>query len=186
MTVRITIINDDQTEKALEQLGKDIRSRRRTLMSRIGQSVRDDVRARIRTQNNGTWAKPGKWIKAKKDARKALSGTGKFVRSKSTKDRAEVFGAMPGDWTFTQHDRGFTRAPSGQRVTLNLKRPGALNLPSNQKTISFVDKKPSTTPGRKIWSEEFQVKLIIEKEGRKWIREVARKALAKAGVRGVV
>lgn len=183
--IRITIINDDQIEKALNQLGRDIR-RRRTLMSRIGKSVRDDVRTRIRTQNNGTWAKPGKWIKAKKDARKALSGTAKFVRSKSTKDRAEIFGAMPSGWTFTQHDRGFTRAPSGQRVTLSLKKPSALGLPSNQNTFSFVDTKPSTTPARKIWSEDFQVKLIVEKVGRQWLREVARKALSKAGVRGIV
>lgn len=185
MTVRLIIINDVQIEKALAQLSKDIR-RRRTLMSRIGKNVRDDVRNRIRTQNQGTWAKPGKWIKAKKDARKALSGTAKFVRSKSTKDRAEIFGAMPGTWTLTQHDRGFTRTPSGRRVTLNLKRPGALNLPSSRKMISFIDRKVTSTPARKIWSEDFKVKLIVEKEGRKWLREVARKAMAKAGIRGVV
>ena len=114
--VKITIINDKQVERGLRVLGDAIHRQRRTLMTRLGSELKKDVKRRILTQDKGSWAKPGKWAKAKKDRRKSLVGTSKFIRSKSTKDRTEVFGAMPGTWTFTQHHRGFTKPPTGRRV----------------------------------------------------------------------
>lgn len=183
--VRITIINDENVKRGFSEIAKSILRKRRSLLLTISRELKMDVKKRIVKQDGGAWDRPSKWTRAKKGRRKALVGTSKFIKHQAIKEAAVVFGDIPGNWTFTQHHFGFRKAPTGKRVFLSLQRPSALN-PNPGPKMSFISTRESVTPARKIWPTVPHAKRITLLAANPWIRKTARRALAKAGIRGIV
>lgn len=173
MEVRIPRLR--ATQAYIAGIEKEIDRNLPSLLREISSALRDDVRKRIITSDGGTWKPPSKWIRAKKNSRKALAGMQKFVRSRVLQRSAEVYFDSPGDWTLTQHEKGFVNkliGPKdmaiGSRVILNIINPRPLGLPSPG-SFSFVPQEPGITPARRIWTNEAEAYGIAEPLVSRWV-----------------
>jgi hypothetical protein len=114
------------------------------------------------TNQGGTfgqrWEAKSKWISAKKGAgAKTLAGMENYIRHNMTsKLSGRVAFYSPGDWTLTQHHRGFTLPASGREETISIRNPSALGLTPGTKAYKFVWRKDSKVPARQIWPTEKQ------------------------------
>ena len=176
--IRIRVQGDEALAEALNQIAREARRKKRPLLTTLGRVIRTQVKKRITTSDGGSWAKPSKWTKAKKGRRKSLVGTGKLIRSKSSNRLVAIFAVVTGNWTMTDHHHGFIKPPTGNRVFLSLRKPSALN-PNPGPSFSFISRRESVTPARRIWSNTAEVVTIINKHGIIWLRKVVAKGLAK-------
>ncbi len=157
----------------------------------------DVVRARIKTADDHNWATASKWVRAKKATDQALVGTEEFIKTRTGRHSASVYGATKdSEWTMTQHDRGFFNALDSKkerhdasgRVVLELRDPSALGRPlmmakiSRDKRVSipssyfaFVPKHIGYTPPRKIWSTQAEVEGRVTPRALEWFKRVIAK-----------
>ncbi len=158
----------------------------------------DVVRARIKTADDHSWARASKWVRAKKATDQALVGTEEFIKTRTGRHSAKLFGATrDGEWTMTQHDRGFFNAlespkekhDASGRVVLELRDPSALSRPlmmakiSRDKRVSipssyfaFKPERVGYTPPRKIWSTDKEVQGRVQPRALEWFKRVIAKA----------
>jgi hypothetical protein len=134
--------------------------------------LKSDVRTRLSTADGGRWAKPSRWIRAKKNARKALTGLGSRIRSRYTQQALSIYFDSPGDWTLTQHHDGFTKLPELRQVTIRIKNPRPLGLSSGTKWFRFFHGRPSVVPARKVWPSEQEAVAIVTSIASAWIAKV--------------
>ena len=128
-----------------------------------------DVKQRLATEDGGRWAKPSKWIKAKKNSRKVLNGLQSRIRSKYTQQALNIYFDSPGEWTLTQHHDGFTKLPELRNVTIPIKNPRPLGLSRGSKWFRFFHGKPSVVPARKVWPSEAEAVAIVTPVASAWI-----------------
>jgi hypothetical protein len=142
------------------------------LWRQLAMPLKADVRTRLSTADGGRWAKPSKWIRAKKNARKALTGLGSRIRSRYTQRSLSIYFESPGDWTLTQHHDGFTKLPTLGNVTIRIKNPRPLGLSRGTKWFRFFNSRPSVVPARKVWPSEVEAEAIVTPIASQWIAKV--------------
>ncbi len=164
--------------QALGDLGGASPVMRRRLLNRLVSRSRDMTRKNITSQGKGSWRPLSKWTMAQTGRRKALITLRKFIGVKKASPRAlraAVVFRSPGNFTLTQHHFGFKDKATGGIVRLELKRPGALGLPSKVKSKTFVDKHSRDVPARPVWPSLSATLRMVRSEARKWRREVDRR-----------
>jgi hypothetical protein len=142
------------------------------LWRQLATPLKQDVRTRLSSADGGRWAKPSKWIKAKKNSRKVLNGLGSRIRSRYTQRALSIYFDSPGEWTLTQHHDGFTKLPELRNVTIPIKNPRPLGLSRGTKWFRFYHGKPSVTPARKVWPTEVEAEVIVAPIASRWIVQV--------------
>lgn len=185
--VTVTIPRLRSTEAFIRGIERDVENNLPALLREVSTSLRDDVRRRIVTQDGGTWRPVSKWIRAKKNARKPLAGQQKNVHSRVLQNTAEVYFASPGNWTLTQHEKGFVNRLVGEkdqvfgsRVVLNIVNPRPLGLKSAG-SFAFKPRVAGITPARRIWTNEVEARAIATPLVSRWVRE---RLFAKASFKG--
>jgi hypothetical protein len=158
----VYVKNEKAVANLLRTLPRRISSATPTLFRTMGGLLVRDVRARLSSGDGGKWAPPSKWVKAKRNARKVLVGLGGRIKQRVVGRSLHVYFDSPGPWTLTQHHQGFVTPPTGERVSFRLKRPSALGLPSSRTSFSFISRRESPTPARKIWPNTAEVVTMIE------------------------
>lgn len=145
------------------------------LWRQLAVPLKADVKTRLSTADGGRWAKPSRWIKAKKNARKVLTGLTSRIKSRYTPTTLSVYFESPGDWTLTQHHDGFTKPAEGRHVLIPIKNPRPLGLSRGTKWFSFFHRKASVVPARKVWPSEAEAEAIIVPVASAWIAKVLAK-----------
>ena len=142
------------------------------LFLQLGTAFVDDITKRIVSQDEGRWAQPSKWVRAKKSTDRALAGIEKYLHSKATDVSLEVYAQTDGEWSFTQHDQGFENLENnqvGERIQIDVVNPGPLGLPSAG-PFSWIPRNGSgRTPARKIWPTEDDARRIAQPIFSRWV-----------------
>lgn len=127
------------------------------LMTLLGRAFRDDVRKRINSRDNGSWAPPSKWTRAKKRTNRALSGQAKKVSFTASARKAEVFysgvSSKGKSISLTEHHFGKTLPATGALISIPIANPRPLSLPPGTTKFYFKWNKSSVVPRRKIWPD---------------------------------
>lgn len=181
--MEIIVENQKKAERFLRNFDREVSRSWLRLFRIIGPKLRQDVKNRIISQNNGSWDPVSKWIRAKKNSRKPLVGVWRYVKNKSITGvgggKLYLLFESPGDWTLTQHHDGFVNKPTGNRVTIPIVNPRPLGLKAGTKSFSFIDRRGSVVPARKAWPSEDEALKIIIPEITPWFRDVVNRTLAR-------
>jgi hypothetical protein len=154
-----------------------------------GRTLRDAVRENIRTQGKtfrDPWPGPGKWIRAKKGVRKALSGVEREVQYvKSGRGTVGVYGPKYLDW----HHKGFKVPADGRWYGIDLKQPWHLTRKPDTQAIrtgryrwghiKFRWGRDSVVPRRRIWPDAPMTHRFLTPVTNTWARNLP-KALKEA------
>lgn len=168
VAMSIKLVGEARVDAVFKQLRVLVKDHAHKLWMQVGPELRDDIINRIETQDAGRWAPASKWVLAKKNTSKALQGEGIRMQWNGMGPKMKVFSRAK--YQMDDHHQGFTVPPSGQRVTIQLKNPSALGLPANAKAFSFLSKRGSDVPARKIWPTEAEVIGIVHPKVEPWIR----------------
>jgi hypothetical protein len=179
--VATIITNAKDVAKLLEELDTKIRAEQGALFKGLGAIFKESAEQRIKTKNEGQWAKASKWILAKRGIQhEILEGAEKFVYARASATGLVVGGDTGKDWTLSQHDEGFVNNPrdeawKGGHWEIELRDASPLGLPPG--TSKFVwgfgngnlalDEK---TPARKIWDSQEEVVAKAEPYAAKWLQ----------------
>lgn len=124
------------------------------------------------------WQGPSKWLRAKKNANKALEGAERFVKMRVFSNRAEVYGQTDGEWTLTEHHEGFANKiegvkdrRDGERIVIDIVNPSALRLKRSGE-FSWKPRHAGETPPRKIWPDAAEVSALTTPIASRWLRKV--------------
>lgn len=176
-------ITTNATEVAgkLDRLNREIKLQLPALYRQLGPRLVKDVQDRIRSQDDGKWATMSKWTKAQRNPSRLLEDTEKYIKWKMVGNTAmAVYGDMPGDWTFSQHQEGFENKEDkreGDRVVIDVLNPGPLGLgavPDGK--FSWVPKRGAgRTPARKIWTSDEEARVIILPIGARWLEALVKR-----------
>lgn len=181
--MQIVVKNRQELERFFRKLEREIDRGWLRLFRQIGPGLRQDVKNRIISEDGGSWESVSKWVRAKKNARKALSGTWKRVKTRTITGvgggKLFLFFESPGDWTLTQHHDGFVNQPTGRRVNIPIVNPRPLNLKAGTSSFSFVDRNSSKVPTRKIWPSENEAIGIIQPKVAPWFVDIINRTKAK-------
>lgn len=179
--ISIKIVGMRDTIKFLSEIDKSlftgltVRWKRKLMNDMAGAGVKA-TRDAIRTQGFGSWEPLSKWTKARTGRRKVLSGMEKHVKPKLSRSgamRAAVLFRSPGDWTLTQHHRGFTKKPTNKVIKVALKKPGLLGLKS-KKEVFFKDDTETKVPARKVWPVGARLDRMVTSTTNKWVADYKR------------
>lgn len=139
----------NRTDKALSQP--------LALMTLLGRRFRDDVRNRMNSRDNGSWAPASKWTRAKKRTNRALAGQAKNVSFTASNNKTEVFykgtNSKGKSINITEHHFGKTLPATGALVSIPIANPRPLSLPVGTTKFYFHWNKSSIVPRRKIWPD---------------------------------
>jgi hypothetical protein len=166
------VVNNKSASRYIQGLPRRIERALPALWRSLATPLKANVRTRLATADGGRWAKPSRWIKAKKNSRKVLNGLGQRIRSRYTQQALNIYFESPGDWTLTQHHDGFTVPPEGRHVLIPIKNPRPLGLSSGTKWFTFFHGKPSVVPARKVWPSEVEAEAIVVPIASAWITKV--------------
>jgi hypothetical protein len=171
-----------QLQRAARNLERSL-SNRNTLLRETSAALRDNVRKRIASQNNNSWAKASKWTRAKKNTNRALSGQAKNIRSRvMSSERAEVFYEGISKTTgksikITEHHFGYVLPADGQVTSIPILNPAPLRLAKNKNRFFFRWKNDSSIPARKIWPDgPREAENIVEPIALKWLNKMVDRA----------
>lgn len=147
------------------------------LLAELGQHLVKDVKDRITSADGGKWAPASKWIQAKKNSNRALVGVERYVKSKVSDNRLQIYAETTG-YTLSQHQRGFTnkeydkaeKAHDG-RVEIFVQNPGPLGM-KKPGIFRWVPKNLGVTPARKIWSDDADMARIGQPIFSRWLKNV--------------
>lgn len=146
--------------------------------------LRDRIKDNIRTQGaefGQKWAPPSKWIKAKKNRGTVLDEFISRIHYRVTKGTGAIYYQGPGDYDPEQHEEGFTVAPTGRRVTIELQAPQHLTRKPNStdpyrwKKFSFISHRASVVPARRIWPTESVAQDMFTPMINKWLAGIDHK-----------
>lgn len=170
----ITIIGLDKIRKAVKGWSDDFNPNKRqvrVLFNRLGRPLRDDVKARITSQGEGTWPALSKWTRARTGRRKALLTERSRITFLTKPRRLEiVYLERSRDWNLTKHHRGFTtKGFSNKKVTIPLKNPRPLG--TTKKALTIRQAGPSIVPARPVWTPPGKVLRIMQPIVSRWTRE---------------
>lgn len=170
----ITFVGLDKIRRAARGWKDDFQPNKRqvkVLFGALGRKVRDDVRKRITTQGDGSWAPLSKWTRARTGRRKALITERSRVTFIVKPNRVEiVYIERSNNWNLTKHHRGFKNSGfSGKKVTIPLRNPGALKVSGNSLTI--LSAKPSVVPARTVWTPAGKLRRIALPVVNAWARK---------------
>lgn len=156
------IVHDASARSFLGRVNVAVGEGLARLMRQYGQLMVRMVKENIRTQGDtfgSKWRPASKWIVAKKARHSVLLEAIPNVKFQAYSGSVRVFFASPGEWSLTQHHQGFTVPPSGHRETFALRRPSVLGKKTN--TFSFISRKPSVVPARRIWPTDTQKRMYM-------------------------
>lgn len=174
--------NAKEVADKIDRLNAEIRLQMPVLWRSVGPKVVENIRARIRTQDEGKWAAMSKWTRAQRNPQRILQDTEQYVKWKMDGNKLLIFGEMPGDWTFTQHHEGFENVMDKQedgKVVVEITNPGPLGLGSvPDGKFSWVPKHGAgRTPARKIWPTDEETKVIVLPIASRWLEMVVKKVV---------
>jgi hypothetical protein len=150
----------------------DALSHPQELFLQLGTAFVDDITKRITTQDDGHWASPSKWVRAKKNTDRALAGIEKYLHSKATNSNLQVYAQTDGEWSFTQHDQGFENIENnqqGDRIVIDVVNPGPLGLPAAGEFSWIPHNGSGRTPARKIWPTAEDARAIANPIFSRWV-----------------
>lgn len=191
MSIRVEVIGEKDATYLLRKGIPDTLSKGLVeLVREAARILRDDSKRRMGSGDNGAWAPPSKWIKAKKGARKALAGMQRYIKSRAIRSVGRgahsaagiVYFDNPngGKWNINDHHTGFTRPPSGRFVTIPIRQPSHLGLSPGTSKFRFRSTRPSVVPARKIWPTEAEAIAQIQLPAQMWLSRTISK-MAKSG-----
>ena len=167
------------------RLEQRINQRGELLLTSLSKALEKRVKDRITTQGEGEWKPAGKWIQGKKNTTKALEGTERYIKSRVATGVMAVYGDMPGEWTFTQHGKGFINKLYEERelvregvVAIKIVNPAPLGM-SKPRIFEFAPKKTGVTPPRRVWLTEAETIKEVTPRFQAWLRQVVREAGAR-------
>ena len=169
--------NAEAVAGTLDQISRKIREQLPMLLNKSGYALVKDVQDRIQSADHGSWRQPSKWTMAKKGVAKALTGAENFVFWRVSGMKLTIFGKTPGNWTLTQHDKGFENKLAeedekvGERVRLRIINPAPLGLPKPG-DFMFVPKRAGITPPRKIWTTPGEAAKIVYPVAFRWLSKL--------------
>lgn len=178
--------NADAVAGVLENINDQVRLGIPSLFKQVGPKLIEDTRNRIRSQDEGKWAKMSKWTKAKKNPERVLQGAEEFVKFKLVgQTGAQLYGDTGKDWTLTQHHEGFENEENhkeGDKVVIDIINPGPLGLGSvPDGKFSWVPKRGAgRTPARKIWPTEGEAFTVVSPIASRWLEVLVQKATEKS------
>lgn len=170
--------NVEAVVETLDQLSKRLKSQLPALLEQLGVALREDVKQRIKSGDDGTWHQPSKWTMAKKGVVKSLVGAENYVFYRVTSGKLTIFAKTPGEWTLTQHEQGFQNKLAredekvGEHVRLRIVNPAPLGL-KKPGDFYFVPKRAGVTPPRKIWTTPERALKIATPIAFRWLKKVA-------------
>lgn len=184
--IRAVLFGWDEAKRQIRIVDREIahgpKTIRKRLLNRLAAAGRDAARRNITTQGGGRWDKLSPWTMAQTGRKKALITLRKFITVKKANaagTRSATIFRSPGDYSLTQHHRGFTEAATGTVVKIALKRPTALGSKfKGKKVVAFKDNRDKEVPARPVWPEGKQLHKIITRNIRLW-RADMRRALAR-------
>lgn len=166
----VQIRNQQQVLAALKRIDVALKAGMMPLFNESGRALRDFTQKRISTSDGGNWKPVSKWIRAKKNTTKALAGMQSRIKFKSMPTQMELYFESPGNWAISDHDKGFTVGATGKRVTIPLRNPAALGLPSKALSFSFISRRDSVVPARKVWPTDKEAEAILVPIVSRWVR----------------
>ncbi len=176
MVAQIDIILRGWTraENMLRVVDRDMfkgpKTMRRRLLNDIARAGVKASRENIRTQGHGTWPPLSKWTRAQTGRRKALLAQipriTAILANRAALTAAVIF-RSPGDWTLTQHHRGFTERATNKVVKIPLKNPGLIGERGITEKY-FIDSKDTVVPRRPIWPEGAQLRRLMATAINRW------------------
>jgi hypothetical protein len=175
VAINIFVVGDKAAERMPREIMKQLRSQQGRLVTQAGRIARDRTRAKIIA---GNFEEPSKWIKAKKNARKALVGVAQKVGIIRKSRSQVIIDTRDPRYSLAQHHEGYTLPADGQTYTLDLKRPTALD-PPHRNPFRFKWVKASVVPARDILPTEEELQPEIDRAGKKFLRDVIVKAKVK-------
>lgn len=143
----------------------------KVLFGALGRKLRDDVRRRITTQGDGSWAPLSKWTRARTGRRKALITERRRVVFIVKPKRLDiVYLERSSEWDLTSHHRGFTTPGfRGKKAVIPLRNPSALGVKGN--SITIFSAKPSKVPARPVWTPRNKILRILKPITSAWVRK---------------
>lgn len=156
MKVSITV-DDRALQRSLTRTQREFAAPR-ALMMALGREFRDDVRDRINSRDNGSWAPASKWTRAKKNTNRALAGQARNISYRLVNDRkAEVIysavNSQGKQISITEHHFGKVLSADGKLTSIPITNPSPLRLPSGTSKFYFRWRKSAVVPARKIWPD---------------------------------
>lgn len=162
-----------QTGRATRALTRLEKPEVRRTMLKMAEAIARAASRNMRDQGAlfGEWKPASKWTIAKKNTTKLFKGLHNNFGVRAFSTRAEVFFKSTGRWSIDQHHEGFTEAPTGSLVTIQLKRPRALQ-DWKYDHFTFVSKRASHVPRRRIWPTTAQARQIINPHINSFVRSI--------------
>lgn len=162
---------------AFNELSIKIAHQQGSLFKQMGAIVVNNVKERIKSQDEGRWAKMSKWTSAKKNPARVLEGAEEFVKFRATSDKLEIISDTKGEWTLSQHHEGFENKEDhreGDKIVIDIINPGPLGLTSvPDGKFSWIPRAGThLTPARKIWPTEEETKALILPIASKWLNKL--------------
>lgn len=195
MPIQVEITNLKEAKAILAAIDRGITDGMQSVFRSLGDVYVADVKRRIISQNDGTWAPASKWLKAKTGGTRVLDGAEKYVKARISQKQLAIVSTARG-WSLSDHDQGFTNKLVGPgdsldkdgRVELTIRDPRPLNLYTELRkkrdgtsvprstTFAFKPTRAGVTPARQIWPTAEQAIKLGHPIASRWLTEIVKKA----------